>query len=71
MANQYSNPLKIVPATVRQKRQRKLAFLLRICVGFEASIKQFAPPDTNNLPMLLRNLEIVINNIRYELRNIE
>lgn len=57
--------------TKKQRRQRELAWSLRICMGFEASLKHFVSRDIGNNHMLLRQLELMIDNLRHELRNIK
>jgi hypothetical protein len=71
MPKQYSSPPKPVSPSDKQRKQRKLSWALRILMGAEASIKHFVPGDIGNKHMLLRYLDIVIDNIRWELRNIK
>ena len=68
--NQYSDPFKIVPPTVRQKQQRTLAWSLRILLGAEASIKHFVPDFIAHKHYTLVHLKSMIRNVRDHLANI-
>jgi hypothetical protein len=69
-ANQYSDPFKHVPPSDKQKRQRQLAWALRICMGFYAAMHMI-PRDLKLKSYVRNSLNALIDEIRAELRNIK
>jgi hypothetical protein len=57
-------------ASPKQVRQRKLSWALKICMGFRASL-HVIPRDIGYTNTMIRYLELVIDNLRAELRNIK
>lgn len=60
---------KIIKASARQLRQRKLAWALKICMGFRASV-HFIPNDIIFKKGMVQYLDEVIRDLKYSLRNI-
>lgn len=58
------------PASLKQNRQRQLAWALRICMGFRGSC-HFIPNDLLLKNSLLSILDGIIKELRYELENIK
>jgi len=56
-------------ATARQKRQQKLSWALRICMGFRTSM-YFIPRDIAHVSVLRLYVDRTIEELRHELRNI-
>ena len=71
MANQYTDPFKVVPPTLKQKQQRTLAWSLRILMGAEASIKHFVPDFIQHKHYTLVHMKTMIKSVREHLEHIK
>ena len=71
MTNQYSkNKYRVIPCSEKQKRQRKLAWALKIVMGFEGCL-YFIPRDIITVNALRDLVKFTISEIKSELRNIK